>query len=92
MNNGEDVIVQYDCVSDPSTDCGRDGGSDNWTGLLCLAAGRPVIRRLSTPSRLTAVSGRYTYPFILGANDIHTVRGVWACMWSRLVMRSCTDS
>jgi len=30
--------------------------------------------------------------FILVADDIHTVRRVWACMWSRLVMSGCTDS
>jgi len=32
--------------------------------------------------------------FILGvgADDIHSVRRVWACMWSRLVMRGCADS
>jgi len=30
--------------------------------------------------------------FILGTDDIHTVRGVWACTWSRLVMHGCTDS
>jgi len=29
--------------------------------------------------------------FILGADNIHTVRGVWACMWSHLVMRGCVS-
>jgi len=30
--------------------------------------------------------------FIVGTDDKNTLRGAWACMWSRLVINGCTDS
>jgi len=76
----------------PAASCSYDICSYN----LCISASDQQLCLAAAGFPPPVVSQRYQNVihtlFILGADDIHTVRGVRACMWSRLVMRGCADS